>query len=320
MPARNRIVVLGAHVLDTIVHPVQSIPEGQGAQVVDSIVISAAGTAAGTGIVLSKLGAEVVSVGAIGNDPAGWILKRLLTERGIDVTHLTETDLPTSASVLPIRPDGSRPALHMIGANVLAAEAVPWDVIARSSHLHIGAPEMMGPEAVLELLAFAQEKGVSTSIDCLVGGQPEYFGLIEPLLGSVDYLLPNSEQAMGWTGEADIAAAARSLISCGAACVVITDGASPVVLARGEDLTLVPTLDAQRVVDTSGAGDAFSAGFIQGRLVGLDHVQSVRLGCAAAAQVVSGIGTDFGDFDLDGVMADAEAAAGERSEPWTEAR
>lgn len=307
MPAQSRVVVLGAHVLDTLVHPVESIPEAQGAHLVDSITLSAAGTAGGTGIVLAKLGAEVISVGAIGHDTAGWVLKRLLADRGVDVTHLRETDLPTSASVLPIRPDGSRPALHVIGANVLAAETVPWDVIAGSSHLHIGAPEMIGPDAALELLDFARENGVSTSLDCLVGGQPEYFGLIEPLLPAVDYLLPNAEQATGWTGEDDVVAAARRLIALGAACVVITDGSSPVVLAHNDELTMVPIVAADAVVDTSGAGDAFSAGFILGRLLGLNEVESARLGSAAAAHVVAGMGTDFGDFDLSDITASANA-------------
>src|SRR5947207_8797123 len=98
---------MGVHVLDVLVRPVESIPEGQGGQLVEEIRMTAAGSAGGTALILSRLGADVRSAGAIGRDPAGGMLTRLLEADGVDTRLLVRRDdVQTSASVLPIRPDG----------------------------------------------------------------------------------------------------------------------------------------------------------------------------------------------------------------------
>jgi hypothetical protein len=113
--------------------------------------------------------------------------------------------------VLPIRPDGSRPAFHQIGANAVATSDLPLEAlraIEGADHLHVGAPEFYG-EDVITLLRVAREHGTSTSADCLAPGLPDYFPLIEPVLPYVDYFLPNGEQAMGWTQTKDPESAGR---------------------------------------------------------------------------------------------------------------
>lgn len=291
-----RVVTLGAHVLDTIVQPVDAIPEGQGSLLVDEIRMSAAGPAGGTGLVLAKLGASVVTAGAVGDDAAGRLLTQLLRDAGVDTRHLRiTTELPTSASVLPIRSDGSRPALHVVGANAFAADEVPWDDIAAADHLHIGAPELLGPENVIEILDHARAHGTTTSLDFLIGGDPGFYPLIEPLLAHADYVLPNAEQAIGWTESATLEDAVRKLADAGAACVAATDGADDTVLLAHGSLTSVPIVDAD-AVDTSGGGDAFSAGFIFARLQGRSATDATRFGSAVAAQVVAGVGTDHGEY------------------------
>ena len=113
-----KAIALGVHVLDVLVRPVESIPEGQGGQLVDEIRITAAGSAGGAALVLAKLGADVRSAGAIGTDPAGDMLLALLGRDGVDTGLLVRRDdVQTSASVLPIRPTGERPAFHVVGAN-----------------------------------------------------------------------------------------------------------------------------------------------------------------------------------------------------------
>src|SRR5207302_9950248 len=112
------IVCMGVHVLDVLARPVEEIPEGQGGALVEEIRITAAGSAGGTALVLGKLGADVRSAGAIGTDAVGDMLLALLARDGVDTSLLLRRDdVQTSASVLPIRPDGSRPAFHVVGAN-----------------------------------------------------------------------------------------------------------------------------------------------------------------------------------------------------------
>src|SRR4051812_14496545 len=141
-----RAIAMGVHVLDVLVRPVEEIPEGQGGQLVEEIRITAAGSAGGTALTMAKLRAEGSSARAIGTDPPGDMLVGLLQQRGIDTSQLVRReDLQTSASVLPIRPNGDRPAFHVVGANSSYGPAdVSWDRISAASHLHLGGPEFMG--------------------------------------------------------------------------------------------------------------------------------------------------------------------------------
>jgi sugar/nucleoside kinase (ribokinase family) len=304
-----RVVTLGVHVVDVLVRPVQGIPEGQGGQLVDSIRITAAGPAGGTALTLAKLGAEVRSAGAIGSDALGDVLVDLLTRAGVDPGLLVRRpDVQTSASVLPIRPDGSRPAFHVVGANATytAADA-PWDAIAQATHLHLGAPEFMGGEQAAQILSFAREHGVTTSADILAPGDqaPAILDWIAPVFEHLDYLLPNDEQVLGLTGTEDLVAGCRALRDRGVGCVAATRGADGAVVVDADGERAAPAFKVE-VVDTTGCGDAFSAGFLRGLALGRDRARAATLGCACAALVATGLGSDHGTFDL--TTADAFAA------------
>lgn len=304
-----KIVTVGVHILDVLVRPVESIPDGQQAQLVEEIKMTVAGTAGGTALTLAKLGAQVRSAGAIGTDAAGDMLLALLAKAGVDASLLVRRDdVQTSASVLPIRPDGSRPAFHVIGANgAYGPDDAPWDAIAEATHLHLGGPEFMGGEAAARILSYAREHGVVTSADILAPGDTGILEWIEAALPHLDYLLPNDEQALGFTGLDDLAEACEALRKRGVGCVAATAGADGALIVDAAGVTRVPAFDVA-VVDTTGCGDAFSAGFLRGISLGRDPRDAAVLGCATAALVSQGLGTDHGDFDL----AAAEAFAAEQ--------
>jgi sugar/nucleoside kinase (ribokinase family) len=296
-----RVVALGVHVLDVQVRPVEAIPEGQGGSIVEEIRMSGAGTAGGTAITLAKLGAQVFSAGAVGTDALGDVLLDLLAKFGIDTSNLVRRDgVQTSASVLPIRPDGSRPAFHVIGANgTYTADDAPWDLIAGSTHLHLGGPEFMGGEEAARILSFARERGVTTSVDFLAPGEQlrDLVDWVAPVFPHVDYLLPNDEQVLGMTGAGSVDEGCAALAGRGVGCVAATVGADGAVIAASDGVQRVPAYTVD-VVDTTGCGDAFSAGFLRGLSRGRDPLGAAALGCAVAGLVAQGLGTDFGDFDL----------------------
>ena len=294
-----KAIAMGVHVLDVLVRPVEAIPEGQGGQLVEEIRMTAAGTAGGTALVLAKLGADVKSAAAIGTDPVGDMLLALLERDGVD-TSLTvrRDDVQTSASVLPIRPDGSRPAFHVVGANATYGPAdVDWGSVSQAGFLHLGGPEFMGGEAAGEILARAREHGLTTSADILAPGDMGVLEWIAGALPHLDYLLPNDEQVLGFTGESELEAGCRKLLERGVGCVVATCGGDGVLIVDGDGAERVPAFEVE-VVDTTGCGDAFSAGFLRGRADGLPHPEAARLGCAVAALVAGGLGSDHGSYDL----------------------
>ncbi len=296
-----KLAAVGVHVLDTHVIGVDSIPAGSDGQVVEAIRMSAAGTAGGTALVSARLGVEVRSFGTLGTDPTGDVLLALLGREGIDTTGLVrKADHQTSASVLPVRPNGDRPAWHCIGANgAFTLDDLDRSALADVDHLHLGGPEFLGGPAAAELLAWAREQGMTTSVDVLAPGDPDLLAWIADALPHTDYLLPNDEQVRGFTGESDLTAGARALVAAGARCVAATQGAKGAVVVTADACEEVPAFAVDDVVDTTGCGDAFSAGFLRGVHEGWAPAEAARLGCATAAQVARGLGTDAGDYSFE---------------------
>jgi sugar/nucleoside kinase (ribokinase family) len=291
-----KALCIGVHVLDVLVRPVERIPEGDG-ELVEEIRLTAAGSAGGTALVLAKLGASVRSAGAVGADAAGDMLLSLLERDGVDTSRLVRRDeAVTSASVLPIGGDGRRPAWHVIGANgAYGAADVDLDAVEEADFVHLGGPEFMGGEDAARVLAHAREHGAVTSIDVLAPGEPGLLDWIAPALEHADYMFPNEEQVLGLTGAASVAEGSRALLERGARCVIATLGADG-VLIDGEEA--VPAVEVE-VVDTTGCGDAFCAGFLHGLSAGRDRRGAAELGCAVAARVARGLGTDAGGLPVD---------------------
>lgn len=306
-----KIATVGVHVLDTHVIGIESIPSGSDGQLVETIRMSAAGTAGGTALVLSRLGAEVTSFGAVGSDPIADTLLALLERERVDVSGLVrKADVQTSSSVIPVRPNGDRPAWHCIGANgAFTLDDLSLAALEGSTHVHLGGPEFLGGEAAGKLLAHARSTGAVTSLDVLAPGDPDMLAWIADALPHTDYLLPNDEQVLGFTGASSLADGARALVDAGAGCVAVTQGAKGALVVTADEVIEVPAY-AVDVVDTTGCGDAFSAGFLRGLSLGRDLRGAAELGCATAAQVAGGLGTDAGAYSLDSVVA--FAAEGER--------
>ncbi|WP_156391082.1 MULTISPECIES: carbohydrate kinase family protein [unclassified Nocardioides] len=302
------IAAVGVHVLDTHVIGIESIPDGSDGQLVETIRMSPAGTAGGTAVVLSRLGADVSSYGAVGTDPIGSVLLGLLSAEGIDVTGLVrKDDHQTSASVIPVRPNGDRPAWHCIGANgAFTLDDLPLASLEGITHLHLGGPEFLGGEAAGQLLAHGRSIGATTSLDILAPGDPDMLAWIADALPHTDYLLPNDEQVLGFTGAATLVEGAQALVAAGVGCVAVTQGAKGALVVTADEVIEVPAY-AVEVVDTTGCGDAFSAGFLRGLSLGRDLRGAAELGCATAAQVAGALGTDAGTYDLDAVTSFAEA-------------
>jgi sugar/nucleoside kinase (ribokinase family) len=205
--------------------------------------------------------------------------------------------------VIPVRANGDRPAWHCIGANgAFTLDDLDLAVLEGSTHVHLGGPEFLGGEAAGRLLAHARSLGATTSLDLLAPGDPDMLAWVGDALPHTDFLLPNDEQVLGFTGAATLAEGARALVERGAGCVAVTQGAKGALVVTAEQTIEVPAYSVE-VVDTTGCGDAFSAGFLRGHSLGLDLRESAQLGCATAAQVAGGLGTDAGSYSLESVQA-----------------
>jgi sugar/nucleoside kinase (ribokinase family) len=222
-----------------------------------------------------------------------------MASEGIDVGGIARSSqAPTSATMLPIRPNGERPALHVIGANaLLSPEHVDWSRIERAHHLHIGGTSLMARldgEPTAEILRRAQAIGVTTSLDLIGVPAAEHDRVFGPCYPHLDYFMPNEEDALMLSGQEDRSDAIRWFHDRGVGATAITLGAKGASLARrGCQEILEPALPVE-VVDTTGCGDAFSAGFIAGLVEGMSDRAALRLGVAAGSCVATGLGSDAG--------------------------
>jgi sugar/nucleoside kinase (ribokinase family) len=299
----DTVVTLGAHVLDILGRYVTHIPEGQGSVLLDEIRLAPAGSAAGTAVGLAKLGLSVATVGAVGDDALGDVLIRALNGFGVDTNHVVRKHgVQTSASILPIRPNGDRPALHALGANaVYSIDDVPWPLIERAAHLHLGGSDSMrglGRDGAAQILRRARDGGATTSVDILSEGSPKLLAILKPCLPFVDWFMPNADQACKLTDSHAPEDAAMRLLELGVRGVVLTLGADGSLLTTAGGRMHLAAHDI-KVVDTSGCGDAYCAGFIRALRLGWPPAECMKLGNAAAALVAQGLGSDAGIRDLD---------------------
>jgi sugar/nucleoside kinase (ribokinase family) len=203
------VTVLGAHIMDVLGRPVEEIPPGQGSVRLKEIRATAAGTAAGTGVDLAKLGARVRAVGALGDDLLGDIVIAAMAGHGVDTAGLLrEEGAQTSATILPIRPNGERPAFHVPGATRLFTRAdVDLDAIQDSRALLIGAPDALAGLTggdLADIAAAAKSNGVLVAVDVLHPGRPDDLDRLAPLLAVTDWFVPNADQLLALTGRRDL--------------------------------------------------------------------------------------------------------------------
>jgi sugar/nucleoside kinase (ribokinase family) len=302
----GRVVSLGAHIVDILGRPVTDIPPGQGRLLLDEIRITAAGTAAGTSVDLAKLGAEVIAMGAIGDDMLADLLTSLLAGYGVETGRLArKPGLRTSATILPIRPNGERPALHMPGAtSSLDLDDIDLDAIAAADVLHVGGPDVVGRfggEPLRKVLRFARERGKITTADVLSRCDAKTWDRLRPALEYIQYFLPNEDQLAGLTGTEDLTEAARMVLALGPEAVLVSRGADGAALVTGGRRVDLPAFPVP-VVDTTGCGDAVTAGFITGLLRGWPAEEASWLGMAAASLVAGGLGSDAGIVDYAGTV------------------
>jgi sugar/nucleoside kinase (ribokinase family) len=296
------VLTVGIHIVDILGRPVSGIPEGQGIALLDEIRMTVAGTAAGTAIDMARLGLNVTTVGVIGADELGrWLELKMRTE-GVNTSGLTvDPTKPTSATMLPIRPNGQRPALHVKGANTtLSLEQIDWDLIEAADWVHIGGTCLLDNfdgEPTAEVLRRAKAAGATTSLDMLGMPDADFDKLFGPVLPLLDWFLPNDDDARMVSGRQDLGEALAWLNDSGVGGTVVTlggEGAS-YTPAGGEEVH-VPAYDID-VVDTTGCGDAFSAGFIAGMVEGRDVVEAMEIGVASGSMVATGLGSDAGIVD-----------------------
>ena len=302
----SKVVSLGVHIVDVLGRPVTEIPPGQSLALLDEIRMTVAGTAAGAAIDMAKLGMEVYAIGALGDDELANFLTDTYQRYGVRTEGLVRKDyVQTSATMLPIRPNGERPALHVIGANgELTIDDVNFDLIEDADYLHVGGTPLLRKidgAPMRDVLKFARSHGVTTTYDLLAIPDEKLPTILETCLPYVDYFMPGFDEVKLISGLDDEEAVCRHYLDQGAQHVVLKNGDKGSFIGFMSDGRLqtetVATFKVP-VVDSTGCGDSCCAGFITALSMGWSLVEAARLGNACGALVIQGLGSDAGIVDL----------------------
>ena len=240
---------------------------GQVEQLIESADVVIGSSAGITACGLASLDVNVTLAACVGGDLFGHHYRHLLSEKGVDTSELLELSTPTGLSVILSEPN-DRAILTLLGA---LAQLDEDDVMAamdrvEPSHLHIAALYLLPTlaPAAHRVFAAASASGVTTSMDTNWDPTGRWDHL-EDCLPHLDVFLPNAQEAFALAARLgrptqDVTEAARTLAALGPA-VAVKNGAAGGVLVMGTDVYTapVPTVD---VIDSTGAGDSFNAGFL----------------------------------------------------------
>ena len=271
------------------------------AREIQSLMVTArhvsGGSVANTTAGIAELGGTAGFVGAVADDEVGHTYAENLRAAGVEFEpHYSEADaLGTGRCVVLITEDADRTMGTYLGAaSTLTPAGVPEAFIARASIVLLegylwdvpAAKEAMRHAAAT---AHAGDGSVALSLSdpfCVSRHQREFLDL---LLDDVDVLLGNEEEITMLFGADSTDAALEAAEETGL-LVVMTLGARGAVVLTARGPVAVPAAGAERVIDTTGAGDLFAAGFLFGLTHGMGPEDSTRLGGLCAAEVISHTG------------------------------
>ncbi|MGY2083747.1 carbohydrate kinase family protein [Blastococcus sp. SYSU DS0539] len=316
-PDAPRVACVGIYILDVLGRAIDELPTTQRSLIIDEIRMTVAGTAGGTAVDLARLGADVLAVGAVGQDSVGAFVRTVLQQEGVDVSGLVvKPGVPTSATMLPISSAGVRPAWHVRGANAeLGPADLPWDALARVDVLHYGGvsalPGLDGDPSC-ELLSFARAHGALTTADCLGVKRPDALELFAASLQHVDVFMPNRDEVALLTGVSSPYDGARAILDLGPRAVLVKLDAEGCFGVTAEGEFSLPAIPGP-IVDSTGCGDAFCAGVIRGLSLGWPLEKAAELGIASGTLTAGGLGSDAGLRDLDSTLAFLDGHRGTRS-------
>jgi sugar/nucleoside kinase (ribokinase family) len=261
------------------------------------IRIMPGGGAANMPSAVARMGLPVSSFAKVGDDFNGEFILRELAKLGVDTTGIrVSLRDATPFTFVAVHADGERTFIHTPGANLtfnlrdLDLERVLDADLLLYHDLYV-LPELDG-EPAASLLAEAQRRGVVTFLDEDFGYGPK----LEPLaamLPHCDYVIPSFDDLQAIFPGASLEEMAGQLMSFGARTAALKMGRDGCLVAQGSERIRVPALPAN-VMDTTGAGDCWDAGFIAGLASGEDILTAARIGNACAAFCIEAVGGSAG--------------------------
>ncbi len=303
---RMDVLSLGIFVADMLGKPIDHFPEKGKLVLFDELEIHTGGCANNTAIALARLGVSVGAMGKIGNDRFGDLILHTLAENQVDTAGIQrDVNVNTSFTFVAIASDGERSFCHYIGANgELSEDDLNWDIIKTAKILHVAGALVMprfDGQPMANVLQKAKTLGITTSLDTAWDATGKWLETLEPCLPFVDIFLPSLTEAQHLTGKSEVREISTFLRNYGISTIGLKMGERGSYVSTPEEELFVPAYPVS-IVDATGAGDAYVAGFLTGTVKGWDLKTTAELASATGAACVTAIGTTAGIQNLEETM------------------
>jgi sugar/nucleoside kinase (ribokinase family) len=278
----------------------QLIDEAQAARIYDAMgpaVEVSGGSAANTTVGVAGLGARAAFIGKVKDDELGRVFAHDIRAAGVSFATPPASAGPSTARCyVLVTPDGERTMNTYLGAaQDLHPKDIDADIVAVAQIIYLEGYLWDPPHAKEAFLKAAKiahdaERDVALTLSdafCVDRYRAEFLDLIRT--GTVDLVFANERELHSLYLTADFDGAVSALRNDARAAVVTRSGRGCVVITR-EETDAVPAYPVERVVDATGAGDLFAAGFLVGVARGADYRTAARLGALAAAEVIQHLG------------------------------
>lgn len=288
----KQILVIGELNVDLIVSGLPSLPVLGQELLCDDFQMALGSSSAICASWLVALGAAVDFWGKVGRDPYGDFMVGELQRRGIGADGvIRDPGIRTGVTISLTYPQDRAMLTYLGSIATLSLGDLDLSLLARYDHLHsasIFLQRGLRP-GLPTLYRAAQEAGLTTSLDSGWDPEERWGHDIFDVLPHVDFFVPNEVEAINFTGASTVEEAAAEL-SRHAGTVVVKLGREGAMAHAGEQVWRLPGFEAE-VVDTTGAGDAFNAGFMYAHIVeGRSIPDALRFANACGAIAVTTIG------------------------------
>ncbi|MCC5951638.1 MAG: adenosine kinase [Acidimicrobiia bacterium] len=255
------------------------------------------GSAANTVAGLASLGARVSFIGKVAADQLGEVFAHDLRAAGVDYEPPSSGgELATARSFVLVTPDAQRTLNTYLGISAhLSPDDVDLDRVRAAAVLYCEGylwDQPVAKEAIGLAMRTAADAGRSVAFTlsdsfCVDRHRREFLELLD---GHVDILFANEAEICSLFETSSLDDAVEAVRGRAATVCVTRSEAGSVVLTEGEPDVAVPAASVAQVIDTTGAGDLYAAGFLFGRTRGADPATCARYGSIAAAEVISHLG------------------------------
>lgn len=287
------VICAGQAVLDCITRGREAEPYKPNVYRADTIRLHTGGDAVNESKALAGLGVKVAAVCGLGDDVAGAILLDELNRAGVDTRRVRRAVRDTPIANIQVAADGSRSSVNS-GATRLEGYRITPDEVRGArvvSFASLFRPPLADLHDVAALIEAAKSDGAIVCADTKLPLR-EALSLdgLGDALAMIDYLFPNEKEAAYYTGEAEFADMARALTDRGVKHVIVKAGPAGCYARGGGEAFTLPAVPVPNVVDTTGAGDNFVAGFIAALLKGEALRACAHAGLRQAARAITHTG------------------------------